>query len=308
VESTNQQIDHLVKQGASRLIARAADSRSLSAETLAPRVAAAVQKYLLRDDPDTAPAEITKFIDEMQADDLCLIIACEHGDERAWNDLVERFTSTVRSAARSATANEDAAEDLAQSIWAELYGLRVRADGRPASKLAYYSGRGSLAGWLRAVVAQLSVDTFRKQSKLVQAEEDADLDRLARDARVSETQAFALSGVPNPEQSLANRFVETDLQQALKKAVGELAAEDRLLVKLYYFDNLRLREAGAVLGVHEATASRRLTRIQTDLRKRVSQILTAERGWTTAETERSFAEVAQHLDTDLEGLIKEESF
>lgn len=308
MESTNQQIDHLVKQGASRLIARAADSRSLSAETLAPRVAAAVQKYLLRDDPDTPAAEINKFIDEMQADDLCLIIACEHGDERAWNDLVERFTSTVRSAARSATANEDAAEDLAQSIWAELYGLRVRADGRPASKLAYYSGRGSLAGWLRAVVAQLSVDTFRKQSKLVQAEEDADLDRLARDARVSETQAFALSGVPNPEQSLANRFAETDLQQALKKAVGELAAEDRLLVKLYYFDNLRLREAGAVLGVHEATASRRLTRIQTDLRKRVSQILTAERGWTTAETERSFAEVAQHLDTDLEGLIKEESF
>jgi RNA polymerase sigma-70 factor, ECF subfamily len=308
VESTNQQIDHLVKQAASRLIARAADSRSLSAETLAPRVAAAIQKYLLRDDPDTPAAEINKFIDEMQADDLCLIIACEHGDERAWNDLVERFTSTVRSAARSATANEDAAEDLAQSIWAELYGLRVRADGRPASKLAYYSGRGSLAGWLRAVVAQLSVDTFRKQSKLVQAEEDADLDRLARDARVSETQAFALSGVPNPEQSLANRFAETDLQQALKKAVGELAAQDRLLVKLYYFDNLRLREAGAVLGVHEATASRRLTRIQTDLRKRVSQILTAERGWTTAETERSFAEVAQHLDTDLEGLIKEESF
>ena len=308
MESTNQQIDHLVKQAASRLIARAADSRSLSAETLMPRVAAAIQKYLLRDDPATVAAEITKFIDEMQADDLCLIIACEHGNERAWNDLVERFTSTVRSAARSATANEDAAEDLAQSIWAELYGLRVRADGRPASKLAYYSGRGSLAGWLRAVVAQLSVDTFRKQSKLVQAEEDADLDRLARDARVSETQAFALSGVPNPEQSLANRFAETDLQQALKKAVAELAAEDRLLVRLYYFDNLRLREAGAVLGVHEATASRRLTRIQTDLRKRVSQILTAERGWTTAETERSFAEVAQHLDTDLEGLIKEESF
>jgi RNA polymerase sigma-70 factor (ECF subfamily) len=244
----------------------------------------------------------------MQADGLCLISACERGDEHAWNDLVARFTATVRSAARSASANEDAAEDLAQSIWAELYGLRVRDDGRPASKLAYYSGRGSLAGWLRAVVAQLSVDSFRKQSKLVQTEEDTDLDRLARDAHVSETPAFALSSVSNPEQSLSNRFAETDLQEALNKAVRELAAEDRLLVKLYYFDNLRLREAGAVLGVHEATASRRLTRIQTDLRKRVGQILTAERGWTAAETERSFAEVAQHMDTVLEGLIKKESF
>lgn len=308
VEATNRKTEQLVRQGAGRLIARATDSRSLDIEALAPRVAAALEKYLLRDNPNTAAAEINKFIDEMQADDLCLIIACERGDERAWNDLVERFTTTVRSAARSASANEDAAEDLAQSIWAELYGLRVRGDGQRASKLTYYSGRGSLAGWLRAVVAQLSVDTYRKQSKLVQTEEDADLDRLARDARVSETQAFAVSGVSNPEQSLSNRFAENDLQQALSQAVAELAAEDRLLVKLYYFDNLRLREAGAVLGVHEATASRRLTRIQTDLRKHVSQILISERGWTAAETERSFVEVAQHLDTDLEALIKKESF
>ena len=308
VKSTNQQIEYLVEQGAARLISRATDSRSLDVDALAPRVTGAVEKYLLRDNPKTAAAEINKFIDDMQADDLCLIIACERGDESAWNDLVERFTSTVRSAARSASANEDAAEDLAQSIWAELYGLRVRDDGSRASKLAYYSGRGSLAGWLRAVVAQLSVDTFRKQSKLVQTEEDADLDRLAREAPVSEVSSFAVRAVSNPEQSLSNRFAETDLQTALGKAIRELAAEDRLLVNLYYFDNLRLREAGVVLGVHEATASRRLTRIQTDLRKRVGQILIDERGWTAAETERSFVEVAQHLDTDLEALIKKESF
>ena len=203
---------------------------------------------------------------------------------------------------------QESAEDLAQSIWAELYGLRTRQDGRPASKLAYYSGRGSLAGWLRAVIAQLSVDTFRKQSKLVQAEEDTDLERLARDAQVNETQTFAPSGIQNPEQALSNQFAQTDLQAALAQAIRGLEAEDRLLVKLYYFDNLRLREAGVVLGVHEATASRRLTRIQTDLRKRISQILVDEKGWTKAETERSFAEVARYMDTDLEALIKEESF
>jgi RNA polymerase sigma-70 factor (ECF subfamily) len=274
------------------LLVRASDSRSLAREQLAPRISAAVDKYLLRDDPQISEAEIAKFIDELQADDLCLIIACERGDENVWNDLVERFTATVRSAARSASSNEDAAEDLAQSIWAELYGLRTRKDGTPASKLAYYSGRGSLAGWLRAVVGQLAVDTFRKQSRLVQTEEDTDLDRLAHDASVGEV----FAGIPNPEESMSNRFAQADMQQALNKAVQELAAEDRLLVKLYYFDDLRLREAGAVLGVHEATASRRLTRIQTDLRKRVTKILIDERGWTQTETEKSFAEVAQHLD------------
>lgn len=299
------EIQKLLNDGAGRLLARATDGRSLSRESLLPRISAAVEKYLLRNDANTSAEEISRFIDEMQADDLCLIIACEQGDESAWTDLVERFTPTVRSAARSASSNEDAAEDLTQSIWAELYGLRQRKDGMPAGKLAYYSGRGSLAGWLRAVVAQLAVDVFRKQSKLVQAEEDTDLDRLARESHRNEGQAV-LAGIPNPEESLSKRFAQTDMQQALNKALEELGAEDRLLVKLYYFDNLRLREAGAVLGVHEATASRRLTRIQTDLRKRVTKILIDERGWTQAETERSFAEVAQHLDADLEALLSKE--
>jgi len=295
----NTRIDKALNEGAARLLARASDGRSLTRELLLPRITAAVEKYLLKDNPNTPHVEVTKFVDEMQADDLCLIIACERGDENAWSDLVARFTATVRSAARSASTTEDAAEDLAQSIWAELYGLRTRKDGSPASKLAYYSGRGSLAGWLRAVVAQLAVDMFRKQSRLVQTEEDADLERLAR---VAEGHPI-VAGMSTPEESVSNRFAQTDMQDALNHAVQELPAEDRLLVKLYYFDNLRLREAGAALGVHEATASRRLTRIQTDLRKRVTKILVDERGWTPAETERSFAEVAQHLETDLESLL-----
>ena len=304
METKSREIESLLNEGADRLLARAEDRRSLSREFLVSRIGAAVEKYLLRDDPNTSPGEISKFIDELQADDLCLIVACERGDEKAWSELVERFTAVVRSAARSASSTEDAAEDLAQSIWAELYGLRTRNDGKPSGKLAYYSGRGSLAGWLRAVVAQLAIDTFRKQSKLVQTEEDADLDRLAQEVHVGTGQP-ALAGMQNPEESLSNRFARTELQQALSKSVQELNAEDRLLVKLYYFDNLRLREAGAVLGVHEATASRRLSRIQTDLRKRVSEILVAERGWTKAEAERSFAEVGQQLDTDVEALLNQ---
>lgn len=303
METAKPNLQRLLNEGAARLLGRASDSRSLGRELLLPRITAAVEKYLLKDDPNTPHTEISKFIEEMQADDLCLIIACERGDEKAWTDLVERFTATVRSAARSASTNEDAAEELAQSIWAELYGLRARKDGMPASKLAYYSGRGSLGGWLRAVVTQLAVDTFRRQSRLVQTEEDADLERLAR---VAEGQPI-VAGIPTPEESMSNRFAQIDMQRALQRAVQELLAEDRLLVKLYYFDNLRLREAGAVLGVHEATASRRLTRIQTDLRKRVTKILVNERGWTPAETERSFADVAQHLDTDLESLLSKEA-
>jgi RNA polymerase sigma-70 factor (ECF subfamily) len=302
VRQRTEQIENLFVEGARRLLARATDDHSLTGEALIPRIRAAVDKYVLRDDPQSALGLIEEFIDKLQADDLCLIVACEQGDQKAWSDLVERFSATVRSAARSASSNEDQAEDLAQSIWAELHGLRVRDDGKPAGKLAYYSGRGSLAGWLRAVVAQLAVDQHRKQSRLVQTEEDSDFDRIIQDGQDENTWS-GHGGCVNPELEISKKFAGAQLQKALARAIGQLSAEDRLLVKLYYFDGLRLREAGAVLGVHEATASRRVTRIHTELRQQVEKILVEEEGWTKPETELAFVEVAVHLEANIEPLL-----
>jgi RNA polymerase sigma-70 factor len=296
------QIEKLITDGTRRLLARAGESYSVPVETLCPRVKGSLVKYLLRDEPEADSKSIAAFIDQLQADDLCLAVACERGESAAWSDLVERYSPTVRSAARSAAGNEDAAEDLAQSIWAELHGLRAREDGRPASKLAYYSGRGSLAGWLRAVVAQLAVDQHRKQSRLVQTEEDAEFDRLSVGGLNGKDEVM-ISSALSPEDALSNKLGRVEMEKALARSIAEMSDEDRLLVKLYYFDNLRLREAGAVLGVHEATASRRLTRIHANLRRRVENILLNECGWMKSEIERSFAEQALHLESEIEPLL-----
>ena len=299
------QIEKLLAKSTGRLLGRATDSHGLTVEMLITRVEAAVNKYILLDDPQASLAVIGDFIDKLQADDLCLIVACEQGNQTAWSDLVARFSPTVRSAARSASSNEEGAEDLAQSIWAELHGLRLREDGKPAGKLAYYSGRGSLAGWLRAVVAQLAIDQHRKQSRLVQTEEDADFDRIIQHGQEENTWS-GHGAAPNPELQISAKLAGAQLQKALAESVKQMSAEDRLLVKLYYFDGLRLREAGAVLGVHEATASRRLTRIHAELRQQVEHVLIDQEGWTKPETERAFSEVALNLEADLEPLMAAE--
>lgn len=273
---------------------------------LSSRVTSSVDKYILRDDPQASAESIRDFIDKLRADDLCLIVACEQGNQKGWTDLVERFSATVLSAARSASSSEEGAEDLAQSIWAELHGLRLRDDGKPAGKLAYYSGRGSLAGWLRAVVAQLAIDQHRKQSRLVQTEEDADFDRIIQHGQ-DETTWSGHGAAPNPEMQISTKIAGAQMQKALAESVKQMSAEDRLLVKLYYFDGLRLREAGAVLGVHEATASRRLTRIHSELRQHVEKTLIEQAGWTQSETEKAFSEVALNLETGIEPLLTSEA-
>jgi len=292
----------LILAGAKRLLARAANSRSLDDSSLSPRLLAAVEKYLFKDDTPEESA-IDKFLDGLHADDLCLVVACERGDQVAWNDLFEGYGATVRSAARTASSNEAMADDLAQSIWAELHGLKARDDGQPAGKLAYYSGAGSLGGWLRAVVGQLAIDQHRRQARLIQTEEDADFDRLAHDLDDGSAASMAFHSSPNPEEELTRNLAAADVERALGRALSELDAEDRLLMKLYYFDGLRLREAGAVLGFHEATASRRLTRIHRQVRERVETILMKEHGWTKMEAVSSLAEVAAHLQTEVEPIL-----
>ena len=298
-----QQIDGLILAGAQRLLSRSANTRGLEAGLLAPRLRASVEKYVLKDDPAPGSARIDKFMDGLHADDLCLVIACERGDQIAWSDLFEGYGATVRSAARASSSNEAMADDVAQSIWADLHGLKLREDGRPAGKLAYYSGAGSLGGWLRAVVGQLAIDQHRRQSRLVQTEEDTDLERLAHSADGDSDRLSPFHSAPDPEESLASDMASADVEKALGRALAELDDEDRLLMKLYYFDGLRLREAGAVLGVHEATASRRLTRIHGEVRERVESILMKEHGWTKSEATRSLAEVAAHLQTEVEPML-----
>jgi len=76
-----------------------------------------------------------------------------------------------------------------------------------------------------------------------------------------------------------------------------------MLVKLYYFDGLRLREAGAVLGVHEATASRRLSRVHTEIRKSVEELLINEHKWTISDVQSGLSQVAAILQSDVEAML-----
>src|SRR5207249_9006096 len=89
-----------IYEAAVRLLSRAANARGLDADMINSRVRPAVEKYLLRDGGNVAAAEIGTFVDDIHADDLCLIVACEGNDEKAWEDLVAHYDSVVKSAAR----------------------------------------------------------------------------------------------------------------------------------------------------------------------------------------------------------------
>jgi RNA polymerase sigma-70 factor, ECF subfamily len=295
--------NQVFNEAISLLISRAADTRGLGADDIRPRVEKALVKYLFKENAEIDRNAIKQFIDELRADDLCLIIACEKGDDKAWEYLVANFDSTVKSAARKITSNSEDAEDLASSIWAELYGLRHDAAGNKKSKLAYYSGRGSLAGWLRAVVSQLAIDEYRKEARFVQVEENREFENLAEESSNHTGNDLVLHHANNPEEILTSENSSRDVSIALKHAIESLDAEDKLVMKLYYFDDLKLKEIAAMFGYHEATASRKLVRIQTEIRKSVERKLREQHGWSENEVRRCLSETASKLGISVEKLF-----
>ena len=65
------------------------------------------------------------------------------------------------------------------------------------------------------------------------------------------------------------------LRQAVAAALAAAPPADRLLLSLYYVQEMTLAQIARLQGVHEATISRQLDRIRRELRSGVEQSLVA---------------------------------
>ena len=71
---------------------------------------------------------------------------------------------------------------------------------------------------------------------------------------------------PSPESSLS----ATELKEALGDAISRLPEREKLVVTLYYYEELTLREIGEVLGVTESRVSQLHTKVVLRLKARLS--------------------------------------
>ncbi|HET8676403.1 MAG TPA: sigma-70 family RNA polymerase sigma factor [Blastocatellia bacterium] len=244
--------------------------------------------------PGPAPAArkaVEEFLTSINIEDLCLATACARGDEAAWEDFFRDYRSYLVNIARTMTQDASAAEQLADSTFAELYGLR-ESGGARVSKFSFYSGRGSLRGWLRAVVFQLSADLHRQTSRFVQTEEAEDMDRLARAAEHQ-------PNVASSEMEFVRQRYRAGVADGLRRAIGELEGRERLLLAYYYYDEMTLREIGQLFHVHEATISRWLTKVQKRIRKLVEKSLTRDHKFNRREVSEAIELAAEEMNANV---------
>jgi len=214
--------------------------------------------------------------------DLALARACARGNERAWERFIAVYRQPLTRAAIAITGSETLGRDLADQLYAELYGLDER-DGQRRCPLLSYRGRGSLMGWLRTILAQRHVDHYR---------------RTRREEPIEEFDAPA----PDPLPQTQARELSL-LEQAIAQAVSDRDAEERYLLAAYYLDEQTLLEIAHVLGVHEATVSRRLHRATDQIRKQILKNL--ERyGMSRRAAQEAMGADARDVEVNLKKLLQ----
>jgi RNA polymerase sigma-70 factor, ECF subfamily len=236
----------------------------------------------------TSESEIRTFLLSLRTDELALARACAGGSNSAWEIFLTRYREKLYLSALRIAREDSAARELADTLYADLYGTNTR-DGQRVSKLASYTGRGSLEGWLRTVLAQEYVNRYRRTKRLVSLDEESEEGIQFR--------APEPDPIPAADQRLA---------QATDEALAALSAEDRVVLSAYYLDGRTLAEIARMLGVHESTISRKIDKLAKSLRKQIIAAL-VRRGMSRRQAEEALEVDVRDLQVDIRRSLAQES-
>jgi len=236
----------------------------------------------------TTETEIRAFFLSLRIDELALARACAAGNNSAWEIFLTRYREKLYLSALRIAHEDSAARELADTLYADLYGTNTR-EGQRVSKLSSYTGRGSLEGWLRTVLAQEYINRYRRTKRLVSLDEESEEGVQYR--------APAPEPVPSTDHQLA---------EVTDEALETLAAEDRTILSAYYLDGRTLAEIARLLGVHESTISRKLDKLAKNLRKQILAGL-VRRGLSRRQAEEAMEVDVRDLQVNIRRTLAQDS-
>jgi RNA polymerase sigma-70 factor (ECF subfamily) len=218
----------------------------------------------------------------LHLEELAIARGCALGREAAWQRFLAQYRNPLTKIAIEMTGAVSLGEDLADSLYSELFGI-AECEGKRQSPLSRYSGRGSLIGWLRAVLAQRRVNLYRRTRRETPLDDDIE-------------PAMPTTEPPDLEQL-------KHLRPSLAGALATLGSEERFLLSAYYLDARTLNELSRVLRVHEATVSRKLKRAAGHVRKELLKVLMA-RGLSRRAAEETLGTDPRDVDINLRKLLQ----
>jgi RNA polymerase sigma-70 factor (ECF subfamily) len=224
-----------------------------------------------------------KPADRLQhAADLYLACACARHHPPALQAFEDHFLSRVHDF----VARTDPAPEFAADVRHQLRDRLLVAEPGSLPRIARYSGRGPLGGWVRMAAVRVALDLKRSANPVAGTERLPDVD----DSN-------------NPEIQTLKRRYSAEYQLALREAWHGLAVRERTLLRLHFVDGRNVDEIGKIYQVHRATAARWIVAARERVLEEMIRILATRVKLTKTEFDSIANLVGQDLHLSLSAVV-----
>jgi RNA polymerase sigma-70 factor (ECF subfamily) len=172
-----------------------------------------------------------------------LVRRCLAGDRPAFDALVLAYRTRVYALARLALGSAEDAHDVAQETFVRAY-----------EALPRYRHRGLFRVWIYTIAANLCRNRLKARRPVISWEEPG-------------MAAELIDPTPGPEAAALDR----ERAKAVREAIAQMGDRDRLMVILYYQDDLSLQEIARIVGCRAGAVKVALHRARHRLREQLQR-------------------------------------
>jgi RNA polymerase sigma-70 factor (ECF subfamily) len=174
--------------------------------------------------------------EKAQHDYKLVLLAVEHGDQRAYAELMGRYKESVYFMLLKMVNNKDDADDLT-----------IEAFGKAFSRLSQYTPNFAFSTWLFKIATNNCIDFIRKKKNNA----TVSIDKPFENDEGGEVSLDIKAPSLDPEEN----FIKKQKSVLMREVVEKLKPKYRTLVEMRYFDELSYEEISAKLNLPLGTGS-----------------------------------------------------
>jgi len=225
---------------------------------------------------------------DLAATDLYLACACAAGAPMA----LATFERVLLAQVPVMIASVDPAGSIGDEVRQRLSERLFVGDGVAPPRIAAYTGRGSLLGWLRVAAVRIAIDMLRARD----AEREVPLEAALDDAKA------VGSGGDVALELIKERYRE-EFEEAVRAAVRGLPLRQRNLLRLHLCGGVTTRKLAAMYQVNQSTAARWVADAREQVRVETRARLSERLRLSAAEIDSLAGVLLSRLDISLTGCL-----
>lgn len=220
-------------------------------------------------------------LDAVHASDLYLACAAAQGDRAALAYFEEAFMARVPDYVLRVRVGRDVVDEVQQKLREQL----LMAAGDRPPRIAEYSGKGALGGWVRVSAVRTALNHLRAAGPAAEGLGDE------------------ISLAADPELAFVKEHAQALFTDAFTRVLGGLDANERTILRLHYLEGLTMDQLARLYKTPRSTIARRVAEARQQILVSTEALLRDERRLSPSSVASVIRQARSRLEVTMTRLL-----